>query len=410
MRTHARHTLWLVMALLLSFGLTGCYRSMGGSLEPTESSLGANNAAQQESTPLPEPTLAEQPPVEEPTAEQMESLPTDAPATDATTRPTLPPAPTQGPSPTPILSATAVVNRPPTDVVSLPAEGQADAGEAIPQQEATQVAMAPTATLSPTPQPTATVTPTPPPTNTATPAYLPPPSFTPSTVNIAPGEAVPLAERPTETLPPGSELADGQGGMQPSATPAAVAQIPTLTILQMTATQMMSEYNATQAALQGTILPPSGQPQQPGQPAATLPPAGAQFQFTPTPTPPAGQCGTHLIAPGENLFRIALSYNVTVEQIAAANNIVNPSLILAGDTLIIPCPQPTTGNEGTTTGATTTTTTTSPGTYLVEPGDNIYRISLRFGVSMAALMRANGLTPATINTIYAGQQLVIPAG
>ena len=106
---------------------------------------------------------------------------------------------------------------------------------------------------------------------------------------------------------------------------------------------------------------------------------------------------------------------MTVNQIAQANNIVNPDLIRAGDTLVIPCPQPATpvpagavDGQGGFAGA--TTTTAAPGTYIVEPGDNLYRISLQFGVSMAALMQANGMTPATINVLYAGQQLIIPGG
>jgi LysM repeat protein len=45
--------------------------------------------------------------------------------------------------------------------------------------------------------------------------------------------------------------------------------------------------------------------------------------------------------------------------------------------------------------------------YPVQPGDTLYRISLRFGVSVQALRQANGITG---NLIFAGQQLVIPVG
>lgn len=44
--------------------------------------------------------------------------------------------------------------------------------------------------------------------------------------------------------------------------------------------------------------------------------------------------------------------------------------------------------------------------YVVQPGDNLFRISLRFGRSMYAIASANGIT--NINRIYAGQRLVIP--
>ena len=44
--------------------------------------------------------------------------------------------------------------------------------------------------------------------------------------------------------------------------------------------------------------------------------------------------------------------------------------------------------------------------YTVQAGDNLYRISLKYNVSMAALMAANGITNP--NVVYAGQTLCIP--
>lgn len=43
--------------------------------------------------------------------------------------------------------------------------------------------------------------------------------------------------------------------------------------------------------------------------------------------------------------------------------------------------------------------------HVVQPGENLFRISLRYGVTVNDLMRANGLTSIYI---YAGQTLVIP--
>lgn len=44
--------------------------------------------------------------------------------------------------------------------------------------------------------------------------------------------------------------------------------------------------------------------------------------------------------------------------------------------------------------------------HLVQPGENLFRISLRYGTSMSAIASANGIV--NIHRIYAGQQLVIP--
>ncbi len=47
-------------------------------------------------------------------------------------------------------------------------------------------------------------------------------------------------------------------------------------------------------------------------------------------------------------------------------------------------------------------------TYVVQPGDNLFRISLRYNVSMAAIMQANGISNP--NYVYVGQALCIPTG
>jgi murein DD-endopeptidase MepM/ murein hydrolase activator NlpD len=47
-------------------------------------------------------------------------------------------------------------------------------------------------------------------------------------------------------------------------------------------------------------------------------------------------------------------------------------------------------------------------THLVQRGDNLYRISIRYGTSMAAIANANGISD--YSRIYAGQSLTIPCG
>jgi LysM repeat protein len=51
--------------------------------------------------------------------------------------------------------------------------------------------------------------------------------------------------------------------------------------------------------------------------------------------------------------------------------------------------------------------TCGPGVvHLILRGENLFRISLRYGTSMSAIASANGIT--NIHRIYAGQQLIIP--
>lgn len=45
--------------------------------------------------------------------------------------------------------------------------------------------------------------------------------------------------------------------------------------------------------------------------------------------------------------------------------------------------------------------------HVVQPGENLFRIGLKYGVSWTAIMEANGLADTTI---YVGQRLIIPLG
>jgi LysM repeat protein len=447
----SRRAGWVTLALLLSLALTGCYQSLGGSLEPTQA--GVVGVEPLDSTPLPQPgfTPAEGAPTEE-------QLTPDEPAGP----PTLTPFPTLAPA-TDTPAPTDTVIAQPTDVLGGPLDGQ---GGAVEPTETPVIAVAvvgtptplpPSATPSPTsthtPLPTATSVPltnTPPPTQpptvgptlTFTPVpFLPfaaTATYTPYYASPRPVEAAPLAERPlvaspvvvpTQTPPVAAPLPTQPIAVAqvPTATPtevlaeaqplAEVALQATLTAGQMTATQIV--YEATLAAWQMTataaatlgVAPPAVVPGAgPGviYVTATPPIAGQQVIYvTATPALAGGICGEHFVLPGETLSRLAQRYGVAVNQFAQANNIVNPDLIRAGDTLLVPCAVPAT--------ATPPVTPFAPdgqggrqGVYTVQPGDNIYRISLQFGITMSELMAANGILPAQMNFITVGQELIIP--
>jgi putative chitinase len=116
----------------------------------------------------------------------------------------------------------------------------------------------------------------------------------------------------------------------------------------------------------------------------------------PQPTlPSTGTPTTHIVQPGENLFRIALRYGTTVDAIAQVNGITNPWYIYVGQELTIP-----TGGGG----------TLPPGsggrTHVVQPGETLYSIAVRYDTTVQALVVANGL--ASPNLIYVGQVLNVP--
>lgn len=46
---------------------------------------------------------------------------------------------------------------------------------------------------------------------------------------------------------------------------------------------------------------------------------------------------THLVVSGDNVFRLAMTYNTTIDAITEANNLLSPQQIVAGQELVIPC-------------------------------------------------------------------------
>jgi len=127
-----------------------------------------------------------------------------------------------------------------------------------------------------------------------------------------------------------------------------------------------------------------------------------------TPTPPPGNIlGHHTVRSKETLYCIARAYGVDPKAIARQNNILNPSLIYAGARLAIPnapytlppgrvCPRQFGGG----------TVPTCRSYHTVTMGENLYRISLRYGASMWAIAEMNHITNLSI--IFVGQVLCIP--
>jgi LysM repeat protein len=151
---------------------------------------------------------------------------------------------------------------------------------------------------------------------------------------------------------------------------------------------------AAQETGQPTPLPPA----QPAQPAAGT----AQPAVQPTAQVTSQGNTVHTVKQGETLFSIGRLYNVNPYSIAAANNVPYPYIIYPGQQLTIP--------TGTTPPGPTTPVPPQPGTcryyHTVRPGENLYRISLAYGVPMSTIAAANGIV--NYNLIYAGQTLCIP--
>jgi lysozyme len=111
---------------------------------------------------------------------------------------------------------------------------------------------------------------------------------------------------------------------------------------------------------------------------------------------------TYVVQAGDTLYKIAQKYNVNPAALISANSLTNPNLIYVGQRLIIPSG----GGASAPVSATSGSTGTSGSTYIIQPGDTLYKIMLKFNVSAASLISANNLTNP--NLLFVGQRLIIP--
>ncbi|MCA9931012.1 MAG: LysM peptidoglycan-binding domain-containing protein [Anaerolineales bacterium] len=147
---------------------------------------------------------------------------------------------------------------------------------------------------------------------------------------------------------------------------------------------------------------------------------------------------THVVAKGENLFRIGLKYGMSWITLAQYNKIMNPHMVYVGQVIHIPpvyepmqdkdamhedmsesaateSDQESTQEDSATedeaeteteSSADTTSSVATETTYQVHPGDNLFRIGLKYNVNWMQIAEANGIMNA--NYIKVGQTLKIP--
>lgn len=138
---------------------------------------------------------------------------------------------------------------------------------------------------------------------------------------------------------------------------------------------------------------------------------------------------THTIQPGETLFTIAQLYETDIETLIALNSLADANQIYPGQILTITAPPETATIEATESAEIEATSepeveatelpeiafetaengypTISANLHIVQSGETLFRIALRYGLTVQELASANGLADPTV--IYVGQQLIIPA-
>ena len=220
----------------------------------------------------------------------------------------------------------------------------------------------------------------------------------PTSTPLAPPSDIPPAATSGQALVPPTEMPTTAGGQETPIPPTLSDVLPTET--------------------------PAGAPPQPtNESALNVPSTSTPAPLLPTPTALAteGPC-VHTVQPGEWALSIARKYNVSLEDLLAANPSVaaNPDSLAPGDVLTVPHCGPAGSAKPSATStpaqavqATAGTPNTTPATpiqisdrtYTVVSGDTLGAIARKFNTTVKVLVEINGLTSDALSV---GQILKLP--
>lgn len=195
-------------------------------------------------------------------------------------------------------------------------------------------------------------------------------------------------EATTGALPTDPPEGLGGGGEPPAQQATNAAAMEQLLAQGLTQTAQASI--GINTAAPKAITPTSLVAQQTPAPAATATPAA-------TAIPAPGVPVSYTVQSGEWLYSIARKFNITPQSLIAANPQINANTVLKpGTVLNIP------SGSSPVPGA----TTTGQKTYVVKPGENLFRIALNSGTNYQTLAQLNNI-PAPY-TVFPGQVLKMP--
>lgn len=119
---------------------------------------------------------------------------------------------------------------------------------------------------------------------------------------------------------------------------------------------------------------------------------------------------TYVVASGDSLSVIAYKYGLKVPEIMALNTMTNPNKLKVGQKLLLPgkinvaAPKRQIKKKQKVEEAATVKVEGAE-EYTVEPGDSLSVIAVKYGTTVAAIKKANGLTTSALK---AGQKLMVP--
>ena len=129
---------------------------------------------------------------------------------------------------------------------------------------------------------------------------------------------------------------------------------------------------------------------------------GVTADGLPTATP---EPFVYTVGAGDTLFSIALRFEVSPNEIVAANTLADPNNVFVGQELLIPGYQPG-GTASTSTESGSSASPDAPAIHIVQAGEVLSVIAEKYGVSIDELVAVNRI--ANPNLVSPGTELIIP--
>ncbi|HEX5417037.1 MAG TPA: LysM peptidoglycan-binding domain-containing protein, partial [Chloroflexota bacterium] len=164
--------------------------------------------------------------------------------------------------------------------------------------------------------------------------------------------------------------------------------------LSYAAFKLIADPDLMEIPVQYTVVSgPSGKPAATPTPAATRAEPSSRGSRPAASNPPQ----TYVVQAGDTLNSIADQFGIDSAKLVAWNQLANPDAIVEGQTLRLTAPA-----------AQPAASSSSGSKYVVQPGDTLGGIAVKFGLEVADLAVANNLSDPY--PIVIGQSLTIPSG
>ncbi len=196
---------------------------------------------------------------------------------------------------------------------------------------------------------------------------------------------------------------------------ACVRPVPTEPVATLTPSSESGPTAGGELPTEVPVIPPT-----PTAPTELTTPGGSEVTDPPaTQMPPATENQVYVVKSGDSVNKIAEQFGITSEELAQANDMSVNDTIHPGDELIIPggtvvvevptptaTPAPDQGMGGSDMGQQGQSGQGNSGVHVVQPGENLFRIGLKYGCTVNQMAQFNGIHNP--NYIYPGQPLKIP--